>query len=149
MPPTPRLVQRAWRCRLGCGVGGWVRDGQGWRGGETYYWCTPPKKLTTNMTGWKIHHEWVDVFPIEKWGDFPAIVMWSWTQGCTSISQWLGWWFRFQVVGGWRKCEFRMHNSTNMSIVIHLDASEIRRPKTSWGLRLVLFIPLFARFYIC
>ena len=28
VPPTPRLVQRAWRCRLGCGVGGWVRDGQ-------------------------------------------------------------------------------------------------------------------------
>ena len=20
-----------------------------------------------NMTGWKIHHEWVDVFPIENW----------------------------------------------------------------------------------
>ena len=26
--------------------------------------CTLPK---TNMTGWNIHHEWVDVFPIEKW----------------------------------------------------------------------------------
>ena len=41
-------------------------------------WGIPPK---TNMTGWKIHHEWVDVFPIET-RDFPVIVMWSWTQGC-------------------------------------------------------------------
>ena len=32
---------------------------------------THPK---TNMTGWKIHHERVDVFPIEH-GDFPAVML--------------------------------------------------------------------------
>ena len=36
----------------------------------------PPTK--TKMTGWKIHHEWVDVFPI-KHGGFP--ISCSWTQG--------------------------------------------------------------------
>ncbi len=34
----------------------------------------PPPK--TNMTGWKIHHEWVDVFPIEPREIFQP-VMWS------------------------------------------------------------------------
>ena len=29
---------------------------------------------STNIAGWKIHHEWVDVFPIQD-GDFPAIAM--------------------------------------------------------------------------
>ena len=30
-------------------------------------WNYPPE---TNMTGWKIHHEWVDAFPVEH-EDFP------------------------------------------------------------------------------
>ena len=44
---------------------------------------TPPK---TNMTGWKIHHEWVDVFPIEKLKNVPVSHVSF--QGCVGTNSW-------------------------------------------------------------
>ncbi len=54
------------------------------------FWRTTP--LKTNMTGWKIHHEWVLMyFLCFNMGLF-QLVMWSWTQGCNICFQVLKIW---------------------------------------------------------